>query len=613
MERDAFRNDLARVMVDDDGDDGSDEESDDETWFGIDWRDDLNANFVSHYDHRHIRDILEARQASLQINSRFMDARHLIVLRRLEAALDRITPGPLQRAGSSSSSLRYTTGITVRSLHEFASWLTEGAGFTWPHDIETNCQLRVDAAFTRHIAQIGSAVRRAIWPAPPIHPSLLRVEGNWPGITWFMQDQLSVFVPADWNLVCLDCNGYHAFVFRTLYMRYRDPRHRSFMCVNCHSIKVVGGGAHHEPRAVELRYRSHSSDISQFHRALSVHSTKEGYANSESSDSSWCSDEEKDDISMQNMADDSLLRITDHSHFRRLAAWKSATSAEDDRVIRERRDEQFTFYGNKFYSDGTEDGVSCQKHVALRHQIYMLMLAWRHGQEPSFRMCIDALDAAGNMFPGSPSRFMQLVLPFIAPVIEGMFRCMHCLSLNGPTLPAVHHYWCPCHGTGMRGVPEIVGPDDYASMWWGVGVTHIRQQIATIETRLALMRSVNSACKYYCGDVDFVMTPSRKAEHRAMLGGRSTFPVPPETFNIRDRRDAAPIIGRIPSLGNAFIIAANDIMFDVHATSKLARFPARQDPRATSLVSFASALTPPRLAIRPSGAAPTQHSSRGGW
>ena len=566
-------------MEDEDDEDDSDEDSDGETWLGINWMDDLNANFISHYEHRRCRDILGARHTCLQVNSRFMDARHLIVLRRLEARDALVPPGPVHRA---DTELRHTD----RSLHEFRSWLADGTGFPWPHDAEVNRHLRLKATFTRHIAQITSAIRRAIWPAPPIHPSLIRVEGNWPGITWFLQDQLSVFAPASWNLKCLDCNGYDAFIFRTLYMRYRDPRHRSYMCVNCRSINVVHGGAHHAVRPVHPRFQSHSSDVSQFHRALSVHSTREGYANSDTSDSSWCSDVESDDERTHDHADDSMLHT---------AAWKAATSFESADAVHARREEQFTFFNNDYYASSGDGSVCHMKHYALRMQIHMLLHVARHGQEPSLRMCIDTLDAAGNVTHGNPSRFIQLVLPYLAPVIEGMFRCMHCLSLNGPTLPVVHHHWCPCRGTDMRGVPEIMGPDDYASTWWGVGITHLRQHIATIDERLARMRPLTRACKAYRGDTDLTVSPQQMAEHRAMTGGRSTFPVPPETFNIRDRHDAALVIGRIPSLGNAFIAAANDAMFDVHVASQLALHPARHDPRITSLVSFASSLTPPRL------------------
>ena len=581
IERDELRN-LELEMIDDDDDEDGDSD-DDETWLGGEWRNDLNANFISHYEHRQCREILSTRHSGLQVNSRFMDARCLVVLRRLEARNNIIQPGVAHLANMLPI-------YTDRSLPEFRSWLTGHGGFPWPHDVQVNCLLRLKATFTRYIAQTISAVRRAIWPAPPIHPSLMRVEGNWPGITWFLQDQLSVFVPASWNLMCLDCHGYDAFIFRSLYMRHRDPGHRSYMCMNCHSINVGPGGPQHEVRLVDPRFQSLPSDISQFHRALLVHSTKEGDAVSDSDDDSWCSSQESDDDPMHAHADETLLHT---------AAWKRATTFDSADALRARRSKQFTFYKNAHLDDNGYIRQHMKFH-ALRMQIYMLLYVGRHGQEPSLRACIDTLNAVGNAAQGNPNRFIQLVLPYLAPVIEGMFRCMHCLSLNGPTLPVVHHHWCPCRGTNLRGVPGIMGPDDYASTWWGVGITHLRQHIATIDARLDRMRALTRECTAYrdaesAAYRSLPVSPQQRAEHRAMLGGRSTFPIPPETFNIRDRHDAALIIGRIPSLGNSFIVAANDVMFDVHVTEQLAQHPARHDPRVISLVSFASSLTPPRL------------------
>ena len=507
--------------------------------FMQDWRELFDPNFITHFPVLVDDSMLDDERMTRQCNARALNARQWETLRHMEQWNERFPDDHMQQYHA----------------EEFDHWVRRmdygRRGYPWPHPVETMPHLRLDAGFTRWLADQTSIIRKLIWPTTFMPPGSINLPyegaGGLTGALWFRQDQLSVFVPLRAQVICRSC-GSRACIYRNLYVMYHDNAHRRYMCFMCCSLDVVHIGElgledfdwylqtpnvdDHMRSEDQLRFvpdiaeRVDEAAVRQYHRSLIVHTSRyDGWDDSMSDDDSVCSLTEAPDTNISDYVTHEARALDAVDRVRDYDPWHY-----DDPVLRaERRGQQFTFRQLVHQRQLKRDVLAVQIRLVL-------LIKWRssdHRQETfMLHHMVNAIDSLRER----RGAFIQLLIPFITPLIQGFFRCRSCMSINGPHLPVVHHDWCPLRNTFDRGLPRILQCDDLGSQWYGVGRTDSR--------RIILERNMTFRPR----DPD---DPILQMERRSLLNSVITFPCPDIEFNVHDRRIPAALTADFPTLAGA--------------------------------------------------------------
>ena len=541
--------------------------------FMQDLTDMFTPDFVTHFPILVDDSMLDYERMTRQCNARALNAVQWEAVRYLERHNARFADDHMQQYHAD----------------EFDHWVRRVSygkrGYPWPHRIETMPHLRMQASFTRRVADQTSIIRKLIWPTTFIPPGTISIRGEGvgglTGALWYRQDQLSVFVPLRAQVICRSC-GSRACVYRNLYVMYHDPEHRRYMCFMCCSVDVVHIGElngmedfnwylrtpnvdDHMLSDDQLRYvpdveeRVDEVAVRQFHRSLLIHTSSDiDLDDSMSDDDSECSLVEAPDITIhdyvmhEDRALDAVDRVPDFD------PWYY----EDPILRAERRGQQFTFRQSVHQYPRPQ-----LKRDVLAVQIRLvLLIKWRSSDHRQETFMLHHLVNAIDGLRERRGAFVQLIIPFITSLIQGFFRCRSCMSINGPHLPVIHHDWCPLRETFDRGMPRVLQCDDFGSQWYGVGRTDPR--------RIILERNLNFRPREH-NDHDMQM------ERRSLLNPLITFPNINLEFNVHDSRIPAALIADFPTIlaaGPSVIV--NDAMETAPAGRYRAHVVRPPDPAA---------------------------------